>query len=156
MIDVKSISTHCTRTEFVGTTVLDTIGLVISGIDDTLLKEMNVGMKYHALGLFSSRTGAAGQITAIDDAVKATNTEVLSIEFPRDTKGWGGHGNYIVIGGSASNSQRKMQGSFISVSLVIWNSLIPQAQEPHCRKHFMPYQARHSASWQDLLLQLVL
>lgn len=49
MIDVKSISTHCTRTEFVGTTVLDTIGLVISGIDDTLLKEMNVGMKYHAL-----------------------------------------------------------------------------------------------------------
>lgn len=100
MIDVKSISTHCTRTEFVGTTVLDTIGLVISGIDDTLLKEMNVGMKYHALGLFSSRTGAAGQITAIDDAVKATNTEVLSIEFPRDTKGWGGHGNYIVIGGN--------------------------------------------------------
>ena len=100
MIDVKSISTHCTRTEFVGTTVLDTIGVVISGIDDTLLKEMNVGMKYHALGLFSSRTGAAGQITAIDDAVKATNTEVLSIEFPRDTKGWGGHGNYIVIGGN--------------------------------------------------------
>ena len=39
MIDVKSISTHCTRTEFVGTTVLDTIGLVISGIDDTLLKD---------------------------------------------------------------------------------------------------------------------
>ena len=57
MIDVKSISTHCTRTEFVGTTVLDTIGLVISGIDDTLLKEMNVGMKYHALGLFSSHGG---------------------------------------------------------------------------------------------------
>ena len=100
MIDVKSISTHCTRTEFVGTTVLDTIVLVISGIDDTLLKEMNVGTRYHALGLFSSRTGAAGQITAIDDAVKATNTDVLSIEFPRDTKGWGGHGNYIVIGGN--------------------------------------------------------
>ena len=97
MIDVKSISTHCSRTEFVGTAVLDTIGLVISGIDDTLLKEMNIGTKYHTLGLFSSRTGAAGQITAIDDAVKATNTEVLSIEFPRDTKGWGGHGNYIVI-----------------------------------------------------------
>lgn len=100
MIDVNSISTHCTRTEFVGTTVLDTIGLVISGIDDTLLSTMNISTKYHTLGLFSSRTGAAGQITAIDDAVKATNTEVLSIEFPRDTKGWGGHGNYIVIGGN--------------------------------------------------------
>ena len=99
-MDVHSISTHCRRTEFVGTAVLDTIGLVISGIDDTLLKQMNIGTKYHTLGLFSSRTGAAGQITAIDDAVKATNTEVLSIELPRDTKGWGGHGNYIVLGGN--------------------------------------------------------
>ena len=86
MIDIKNISTHCTRSEFVGTAVLDTIGLVISGIDDTLLETMNVGMKYRCLGLFSSRTGAAGQITAIDDAVKATNTEVLSIELPRDTR----------------------------------------------------------------------
>ena len=89
MIDVHEISTHCTRSEFVGTAVLDTIGLVISGIDDTLLKEMNVGTKYHCLGLFSSRTGAAGQLTAIDDAVKATNTEVL---FHRITKGYKGLG----------------------------------------------------------------
>lgn len=87
--DIHNISTTCTRTEFVGTAVLDTIGLVISGVDDSLLQQMNVGTKYHCLGLFSSRTGAAGQITAIDDAVKATNTEVLSIELPRDTKGWG-------------------------------------------------------------------
>lgn len=99
-MDIHSISTHCTRTEFVGTAVLDTIGLVISGIDDTLLKKMNIGTKYHTLGLLSSRTGAAGQITAVDDAVKATSTEVLSIELPRDTKGWGGHGNYIVLGGT--------------------------------------------------------
>ena len=38
-MDVHSISTKCARTEFVGTAVLDTIGLVISGVDDTLLKE---------------------------------------------------------------------------------------------------------------------
>ena len=99
MIDLNSISTTCTRTEFVGTTILDTIGLVISGIDDTLLEKMNVGTEYRAIGVFSSRTGAAGQVTAMDDAVKATNAEVLSIEFPRDTKGGAGHGNYIVIGG---------------------------------------------------------
>lgn len=99
-MDVKSISMDCTRTEFVGTAVLDTIGLVIPGVDDTLLEKMQVGKKYHALGLFSSRTGAAGQLTALDDAVKATNTEVLSIELPRDTKGWGGHGNYVVLGGN--------------------------------------------------------
>ena len=76
MVDVHSISTNCTRTEFVGTAVLDTIGLVISGIDETLLEKMNIGKKYRALGLFSSRTGAAGQLTAMDDAVKATNTEL--------------------------------------------------------------------------------
>ena len=58
LMDVHSISTKCTRTEFVGTAVLDTIGLVISGVDDTLLNEMNIGTRYHTLGLFSSRTGA--------------------------------------------------------------------------------------------------
>ena len=91
---------NCTRPEFVGTAVLDTIGLVIPGVDSSLLEQMNVDKKYRALGLFSSRTGAAGQFTALDDAVKSTNTEVLSIELPRDTKGWGGHGNYVVIGGN--------------------------------------------------------
>ena len=117
MIDVHKISTNCTRNEFVGTAVLDTIGLVISGIDDTLLETMNVGMKYRCLGLFSSRTGAAGQITAIDDAVKATNTEVLSIELPRDTKGWGGHGNYIVLGGTDVSDVRHA----ISMALELTN-----------------------------------
>lgn len=99
MVDIASISTNCTRTEFVGTAVLDTIGLVISGVDETLLQKMNVGTTYRVLGLLSSRTGAAGQLTAMDEAIKATNTELLSYELPRDTKGWGGHGNYIVIGG---------------------------------------------------------
>lgn len=115
--DIHNISTTCTRTEFVGTAVLDTIGLVISGVDDSLLQQMNVGTKYHCLGLFSSRTGAAGQITAIDDAVKATNTEVLSIELPRDTKGWGGHGNYIVLGGNDVSDVRHA----ISLALELTN-----------------------------------
>lgn len=116
-MDVKSISMNCTRTEFVGTAVLDTIGLVIPGIDSTLLEHMNIGRDYHALGLFSSRTGAAGQFTALDDAVKATNTEVLSIELPRDTKGWGGHGNYVVLGGQDVSDVR----SAISMALELTN-----------------------------------
>ena len=98
-MDVRSIGMNCTRTEFVGTAVLDTVGLVIGGADETLLRAMNAGTTYRSLGLYSSRTGAAGQLTALDEAVKSTNTEVLSIEFPRDTKGWGGHGNYVVLGG---------------------------------------------------------
>ena len=140
MIDIKNISTHCTRSEFVGTAVLDTIGLVISGIDDTLLETMNVGMKYRCLGLFSSRTGAAGQIAAIDDAVKATNTEVLSIELPRDTKGWGGHGTILFLGELMSrmfampylwlwNLRINMQVNSISARVDIWNLPIQPVQD---------------------------
>ena len=51
MIDVHKISTNCTRNEFVGTAVLDTIGLVISGIDDTLLETMNrIAEGYQGMG----------------------------------------------------------------------------------------------------------
>lgn len=105
-MDVRQISMNCTRTEFVGTAVLDTIGLCIAGVDDELLETMAIGSRYHALGLFSSRTGAAGQLTAMDEAVKSTGTELLSIDFPRDTKGWGGHGNYMVIGGDSISDVR--------------------------------------------------
>ena len=70
---------------------MDTIGLVIPGIDPSLLEKMNLKKPYKSLGLISSRTGAAGQINAADEAVKSTNTEIVSIELPRDTKGWGGH-----------------------------------------------------------------
>lgn len=106
-MDFHSISMNCNRAEFVGTAVLDTIGLVISGVDEKLLQKMNVGEKYRALGVYSSRTGAAGQLTALDEAVKSTDTEVLSIEFPRDTKGWGGHGNYVVLGGNSPSDVRR-------------------------------------------------
>ncbi len=106
-MDFRTISMNCTRSEFVGTAVLDTIGLVLAGIDQSLLKRMNIGTDYRALGVYSSRTGAAGQLTALDDAVKATNTQVLSIELPRDTKGWGGHGNYVVLGGENVSDVRR-------------------------------------------------
>ena len=143
--DIHNISTTCTRTEFVGTAVLDTIGLVISGIDDSLLQQMNVGTKYHCLGLFSSRTGAAGQITAIDDAVKATNTEVLSIELPRDTKGWGGHGNYIVLGGNDVSDVRHA----ISMALELTNKNLP-AQALRFIKPLVHHLGKHSDLWQAL------
>lgn len=140
MIDIKNISTHCTRSEFVGTAVLDTIGLVISGIDDTLLETMNVGMKYRCLGLFSSRTGAAGQITAIDDAVKATNTEVLSIELPRDTKDGVVMETILFLGELMSrmfampylwlwNLRINMQVNSISARVDIWNLPIQPVQD---------------------------
>ena len=110
MIDVHhldTISMDCSMTEFVGTTVLDTIGLVIPGTSPALLARMDLKKPYRSLGLLSSRTGAAGQINAVDEAVKSTNTEIVSIELPRDTKGWGGHGNFIIIGGDNVSDVRR-------------------------------------------------
>lgn len=105
--EIEKIPMNCSMTEFVGTTVLDTIGLVIPGVDSGLLKQMNLKKSYRSIGLLSSRTGAAGQINAVDEAVKSTNTEIVSIELPRDTKGWGGHGNYIIIGGDNVSDVRR-------------------------------------------------
>ena len=90
----------CSLTEFVGTAIGDTLGLVIANVDAALLEAMKLEKRYRSIGILGARTGAGPHIMAADEAVKATNTEVLSIEFPRDTKGWGGHGNYIVIGGN--------------------------------------------------------
>ena len=97
----------CGMTQFVGVGVCDTIGLYIANIDDDLRKQMNIPEKFHAVGLIGSRTGAGAQIQAVDDAVKATSTEVISIELPRDTKGWGGHGCFIVIGGDNVSDVRR-------------------------------------------------
>ncbi len=96
------LSAAASMPEFVGMTVLDTVGLVIPGVDASLIASMEaagVPCPYRALGLISSRTGAAGQLCAVDEAVKNSNTHLVSFDLPRDTKGWGGHGNYIVIGG---------------------------------------------------------
>ena len=51
--------------------------------------------------------GAGPQIMAVDDAVKATNTEVISIELPRDTKGGAGHGSLIYIGADDVSDARR-------------------------------------------------
>lgn len=60
-----------------------------------LRKQMNIPEKFHAVGLIGSRTGAGAQIQAVDDAVKATSTEVISIEIPRVQKAGAVHGNFI-------------------------------------------------------------
>lgn len=85
-------------TEFVGTAVGDTIGLVIANVDPELHNMMKLKKNYRAIGIIGGRTGAGPQILAADEAAKASNVEVLSIELPRDTKGGAGHGNLIIFG----------------------------------------------------------
>ncbi len=97
----------CSLPQFVGTTVCDSIGLVIANPDEELRRQMQIPERFSAIGLIGSRTGAGAQIQAVDDAVKATNAEVISIELPRDTKGWGGHGNFIILGAAELSSVRR-------------------------------------------------
>ena len=82
-------------TEFVGTSMGDTIGLVIASVDSMLVDTMKLG-KYRSIGIIGGRTGAGPQIWAVDEAVKATNTEIISVELPRDTKGGAGHGSLMM------------------------------------------------------------
>lgn len=86
-------------TEFVGTAIGDTIGLVIANVDNQLKETMNIDLKYRSIGIVGARTGAGPHIFAADEAAKATNVEIVSIELPRDTKGGGGHGSLIIFGG---------------------------------------------------------
>ena len=92
-------------TEFIGTTVLDTIGLIITGTDELFREKFNT--TYSNFGIISSRTGAAGQICAVEEAIKNTGCEIVSIELPRDTKGWGGHGNFIIVGSDSVDDVRE-------------------------------------------------
>lgn len=97
----------CGLTEFVGTALGHTIGLVIANVDHQLHEVMNIDKKYRSIGILGARTGAGPQIFAADEAVKATNSEVISIELARDTEGGGGHGCLIIFGASDVSDVRR-------------------------------------------------
>ena len=77
----------CGLTEYVGTAMGHTIGLVIANLDYSVHELLKIDPKYRSIGIIADRTGAGPQIFACDEAVKATNTEVCLIECPRDTEG---------------------------------------------------------------------
>ncbi len=94
-------------TEFVGTAMGDTIGIVIANLDPVLHEKLGLDKKYRSVGILSDRTGAGPQIMAADEAVKATNTEIVRIELPRDTKGGAGHGCLIYFGAEEVSDARR-------------------------------------------------
>ncbi|WP_434132485.1 propanediol utilization microcompartment protein PduB [Sporomusa sphaeroides] len=94
-------------TEFVGTAIGDTVGLVIANVDPLLHEKMKLDPKYRSIGILGARTGAGPHIMAADEAVKATNTEIISIELPRDTKGGAGHGSLIIFGAEEVSDARR-------------------------------------------------
>lgn len=98
----------CRVTEFVGASKMgDTIGLVIANVDPALHEAMGIDKKYRSIGIVGARTGAGPHIMAADEAVKATNTEILVIELPRDTKGGAGHGSLIIFGSEDVSDARR-------------------------------------------------
>jgi microcompartment protein PduB len=98
---------HPGMTEFVGTAFGDTIGIVIANVDPLLHEKMGLPAKYRSIGILSDRTGAGPQILAADEAVKATNTEIVSIQLPRDTKAGAGHGCLIIFGAEEVSDARR-------------------------------------------------
>lgn len=94
-------------TEFVGTAIGDTVGLVIANVDPALHAQMKLDPKFRSIGILGARTGAGPQIMAADEAVKATNTEIVSIELARDTKGGAGHGSLIIFGAEEVSDARR-------------------------------------------------
>lgn len=97
----------CSLTEFVGTAIGNTIGLVIANVDYNLHELMNIDKKYRSIGIVGGRTGAGPHIFAADEAVKATNSEILLIELPRDTEGGAGHGSLIIFGAEDVSDARR-------------------------------------------------
>lgn len=100
-------ATACNLTEFVGTAIGHTIGLVIANVDHQVHEKLGIDPKYRSIGIIGDRTGAGPQIFAADEAVKATNSEILLIECPRDTEGGGGHGCFIVFGAEDVSDVRR-------------------------------------------------
>ena len=103
-----STSSVAQLTEHVGsTTTGDTVGLVIANVDSQVLEAMKLTKSYRSIGILGSRTGAGPQIMAADEAVKATNTEIVSIELARDMKGGAGSGSLIIFGGDDVSDVRR-------------------------------------------------
>ncbi|MCW2307639.1 propanediol utilization microcompartment protein PduB [Rhodobium gokarnense] len=97
----------CNLTEFVGTAIGNTIGLVIANVDPLLHEQMKMDKKYRSIGIVGARVGAGPHIFAADEAVKATNSEVVLIELARDTEGGAGHGSLIIFGASDVSDARR-------------------------------------------------
>jgi microcompartment protein PduB len=94
-------------TEFIGIGLGETQGIVIANLDPAVHDLMGIDPKFRSIGVIGGRVGAGPQIMAADDAVKATNTEIVSVEMPRDTKGGAGHGNLIVFGAEDVSDARR-------------------------------------------------
>jgi len=104
--DISGIFKDVGVTEYVGTAMGPTIGLVLASIDPGLAEMMDLG-RYRSIGFIGSRQGFNPQAFATDEAVKATNVEMLKVEAPRDDMGGDGASSYFVIGADDVSDVRR-------------------------------------------------
>lgn len=98
------------KAEFVGLEAGDTIGLVIANVDESIRSRLGIDKRYRSLGILGSRSGPGPQAIAADEAVKATNSELIMFELPRDTRGQGGHGVLMAFGAEeVSDAQQAVE-----------------------------------------------
>jgi len=131
-------------TEFVGTSLGHTYGLVIANLDPLLMEGLKI--KYKAIGIVGSRTGAGPQLFAMDEAVKATNTEPVLIELPRDTEGSGGHGVLIIVGADdVSDCKRAVEVCLENIPKY-FGEVYTAANNPDGHTNFLEFQFTARAS----------
>ena len=131
-------------TEFVGTSLGHTYGLVIANLDPLLMEGLKI--KYRAIGIVGSRTGAGPQLFAMDEAVKATNTEPVLIELPRDTEGSGGHGCLIVVGADDVSDCRRAVEVCLDNIPKYFGDVYTAANNPDGHTNFLEFQYTARAS----------
>ena len=100
--------------EYVGTAKGDTIGVVVPNISADIRKAL--GTDFPALGALGARIGAGAQILAMDEAVKNTNSHIVAIFKPRDTKGGGGHGSLIIVGADDTADAKRAVETGVSLT----------------------------------------
>lgn len=86
------------QARFIGTAAGHTLGYVIPNLDRGLIEALNTNTNYRAVGVISSRQGAAAQIMAVDEAVKKTNSKIIKLQLAKDDFGGTGHGVFILLG----------------------------------------------------------
>ena len=93
--------------EYVGTAAGHTIGMVIANIDPIVRLLLKIPERYSSIGILTSRVGAAAQAFSVDEAAKSADVDLLIFELPRDTEGYSGHGNLIVLGAANVSDARR-------------------------------------------------
>lgn len=105
-----TIEQECEVTEFVGAGIGDSVGIVIANLDESIRQKIGLKQGVRSIGVVSARIGGGTHVYAADSAVKQTNTEIVSIEFCRDTKGGAGHGITVIFGSEdVSDSRRAVE-----------------------------------------------